>query len=84
MASKTPRGRTLSIALKACPPAVEQNVMNNLSSRVRDMVADERELAGAIPMTEVAAARGEVMTAVRALMDAGEFSPARAGEELVL
>ena len=28
-------------------------------------------------------ARAEIMTAVRALMDSGEFSPARAGEELV-
>jgi flagellar motor switch protein FliG len=75
--------RTLSIALKACPPAVESNVMDNLSSRVREMVADERELSGALPMTEVAAARNEIMAAVRALMEAGEFSPARAGEELV-
>jgi flagellar motor switch protein FliG len=75
--------RTLSIALKACTSSVENNILGNLSSRVREMVADERELAGAMPMTEVLRERAEVMQAVRALMEAGEFSPVRAGEDLV-
>jgi flagellar motor switch protein FliG len=75
--------RTLSMAIKACPEAVETNVMQNLSARVRDMVLDERELLGAVAFSEVAQARAEIMTAVRALMDSGEFSPARAGEERV-
>jgi len=75
--------RTLSMSLKACPVDVEENIMGNLSSRVKEMVADERELAGAVPFSEVQAARAEIMTAVRGLMESGEFSPARAGEELV-
>ena len=75
--------RTLSIALKACSTAVEENVMNNLSTRVRDMVAEERDLAGALPMSEVRAAREEIMVGVRALIDAGEFSPSKGGDELV-
>jgi len=75
--------RTLSMAIKGCPEAVEANIMGNLSARVRDMVLDERELLGAVAFGEVAQARAEIMTAVRALMDSGEFSPARAGEELV-
>lgn len=75
--------KTLSIALKGCSDAVEANVLNNLSSRVRDMVAEERELAGAMPMSEVQANREEILTAVRALMDSGEFRPTRAGEDLV-
>jgi len=75
--------RTLSIALKACSNSVFENVMNNLSSRVREMVIDEKELLGSMPMSDVLLARSEIMTAVRALMDSGEFSPARAGEELV-
>jgi len=75
--------RTLAISLKACPKEVEDNIMNNLSVRVRQMVADERELAGAVPMAEVQSSREEIMKSVRALMDAGEFKPARAGEELV-
>ncbi|MDG1051402.1 MAG: FliG C-terminal domain-containing protein [Planctomycetota bacterium] len=75
--------KTLSIALKACSGAVFQNIMDNLSSRVREMVIDEKELLGAMPMNDVLMARSEIMDAVRALMDSGEFSPARAGEELV-
>ena len=75
--------RTLSMSLKGCSPQVEDNIMTNLSSRVREMVVDERELTGAVPLSEVIAARNEVMLAVRGLMDSGEFSPARAGEELV-
>lgn len=75
--------RTLAMALKACSPEVEANVLGNLSTRVRDMVADERELAGAVPLSDVLQARHEIMLAVRGLMDAGELSPARASEELV-
>jgi len=75
--------KTLAMALKACSPGVETNVMGNLSSRVQDMVKDERELLGPVPMAEVQAARAEVMKAVRALMESGEFRPARAGEDLV-
>ena len=75
--------RTLSMALKGSSEAVEGNITGNLSARVREMVADERALIGPVPMSEVQAARNEVMAAVRSLMDAGEFSPMRAGEELV-
>lgn len=75
--------RTLSMAIKACPENVEANIMKNLSQRVRDMVLDERELIGSVAFAEVLQARAEIMTAVRTLMESGEFSPARAGEELV-
>ncbi len=75
--------RTLAIALKACPADVEANIMGNLSSRVREMVKDERELAGPMPMVEVLASRNEIMKSVRSLVESGEFAPAKAGEELV-
>jgi len=75
--------RTLAIALKACAVEVEENIANNLSTRVKAMVVEERELAGAIPMSEVLAARGELLKAVHALIDSGEFQPSRSGEEMV-
>ncbi|MEM7515623.1 MAG: FliG C-terminal domain-containing protein [Planctomycetota bacterium] len=75
--------RTLAIALKGSPPDVEANIMNNLSSRVKEMVADERDLAGALPLSEVLESRAETMKGVRALMDSGEFKPVRGGEDLV-
>lgn len=75
--------RTLAISLKACPPDVEANVMQNLSSRVRVMVAEEREIAGPMPMSEVLAARAEIMRSVRTLMDSGDLATGEKGEQLV-
>jgi len=75
--------KTLAISLKGSSTRVEDNIMGNLSSRVRDMVKDERDLAGQMSIKDVNAARAEVLKAVRGLMESGEFRPARAGEELV-
>jgi flagellar motor switch protein FliG len=76
--------RTLAVALKGSSDTVEHNVMVNLSARVREMIKEERELAGAMPLQSVLEARAEVMKAVRALLDAGEFSPVRGGDDLVV
>ena len=75
--------KTLSVALKGAIPAVEENILGNLSERVRDMVAEERELAGPMPLTTVNDSREEIMKAIRAMIEAGEFTPSRDGEELV-
>lgn len=75
--------RSLAIGLKGSRPEVEQNVMSNLSSRVRAMIADERELAGALPMAEILQSREMIMKSVRSLMESGELSTSKAGEELV-
>jgi flagellar motor switch protein FliG len=75
--------RTLAISLKACAADVEENITENLSSRVKTMVIEERELAGPVPMSEVLAARTEILKAVHTLIDAGDFQPARSGEEIV-
>jgi len=75
--------RTLAISLKGSSAAVEQNIMANLSARVRDMVKDEREIAGAMSVRDIQASRAEIMKAVRTLMESGEFRPARGGEDLV-
>lgn len=75
--------KTLSVALKGCSAAVEQNILSNLSSRVREMVIEERELAGAMPIADVKIARDEVLKNIRALIESGEFRPSRGGEALV-
>lgn len=75
--------KTLSVALKGCSKAVEENVLGNLSSRVREMVLEERELAGAMPLADVKLARDEILKSIRALIESGEFRPNRGGEELV-
>lgn len=75
--------KTLAIALKASPADVEDNIMNNLSERVRDMVREEREMAGPMSMSDVTTARNEILFGVRVLIESGEFTPAREGEDLV-
>ena len=75
--------RTLAIALKGCNPAVEANIMSNLSTRVRAMITDERELAGAMPKAEIQMSREGIMRAVRLLLESGELNATKAGEELV-
>jgi flagellar motor switch protein FliG len=75
--------RSLAIALKGCKPDVEANMMNNLSTRVRAMIVDERELAGAMPMAEIKMARDTIMRSVRTLLESGELTTSKGGEELV-
>jgi flagellar motor switch protein FliG len=73
----------LAMALKGGPPSVEANVLANLSARVREMVAEERELLGPRPKAEVEAARAEMMKAVHALVEAGELSATTSTEGMV-
>jgi flagellar motor switch protein FliG len=75
--------KTLSIALKGASEAVEGNILDNLSSRVREMVAEEREIAGPMPMSDVQDARNEIMISIRALIEAGDFRPTRGADDLV-
>lgn len=75
--------KTLSIALKGCSQPVEENLLGNLSARVREMVAEEREIAGALPMSEVLGARDEILKSIRALIEAGEYRPQRGGDDFV-
>ncbi len=73
----------LAMALKGGPPEVEENVLGNLSKRVRDMVAEERELFGPRPRSEVDAARAELMKGIRSLVESGELSTSVSAEGLV-
>ena len=75
--------KTLSIALKGASSAVEKNILDNLSSRVREMVAEEREIAGPLPLSDVQSARNEIMVSIRTLIESGEFRPTRGSDDLV-
>lgn len=74
---------TLAIALKGANAAVESNITDNLSARVKEMLADEREIAGALPLATVQKAREDLMVAVRGLMESGEFRATKSGDQLV-
>jgi flagellar motor switch protein FliG len=74
---------TLSIALKGASPEVEQAILGNLSTRAKSMVLDEKEAAGALPMSNVLVAREEIVTSVHKLMQSGELKLSRSGDALV-
>ncbi len=73
----------LALALKGGPIEVEENILVNLSQRVRDMVAEERELLGPRPRAEVDAARADLMKGIRSLVESGELSAQTSVEGLV-
>jgi len=75
--------RVLAMSLKAAPPAVEENILGNLSKRAADMVSEERDTLGPTPLSEVVEAQQQVLTLVRDLMDSGEIAAAGGGEEMV-
>ncbi len=75
--------RQLAVALKATIPAVEQAILGNLSKRAADMVREERDSLGPMPLSEVLTAQNEILTSIRELMDKGEIQAGGAAEQLV-
>lgn len=75
--------RTLALALKAASPAVERNVLGNLSRRAGAMVLEEREEFGPTPLSEVLEAQEQVLAVVRLLADRGELRLGDPDEQLV-
>lgn len=71
--------RALALSLKAADPAVVENVFANMTKRVKEMVAEERELLGAVPLSDVMKAQDEIMLSVRGLIEKGELRPMRGG-----
>lgn len=72
--------RQLALAMRAATPAVESNIVGNLSRRAADMVVEERDTLGPTPLSEVIQAQQEILGLIRDLMDKGEVA-ATVGEE---
>ena len=76
--------RVLAVSLKACSPEASQNILNNLSKRAGEMVKEERDNLGPMPLTEVLEAQQQMLTLIRDLMDKGEVKAGKgAAEQLV-
>jgi flagellar motor switch protein FliG len=75
--------RVLAISLKAAPADVEENIFGNLSKRAGDMVAEERDTLGPMPLSEVIEAQQQILIVIRDMMDKGELKPGGIGEEMV-
>jgi flagellar motor switch protein FliG len=76
--------RVLTTALKGATKEVEQAILENVSKRSRETILEERDLLGAIPVTEVQQARMQLLNQVRALMKSGEVKIRRTGGDDVV
>lgn len=69
--------KDLALALKAVPTELEEKMLNNLSSRVAEMVREEVELLGRVRVSDVDEAQNNIMEVARMLEDEEEISLAQ-------
>ncbi|MCB9834127.1 MAG: hypothetical protein H6807_16820 [Planctomycetes bacterium] len=65
--------KLLALALKACRSDVSDAIFAAVSSRTKDMLIEEKELLGAVPLNDVRNAQREIMQTIRGLIDSGEL-----------
>ncbi|UDY37180.1 flagellar motor switch protein FliG [Dermatobacter hominis] len=75
--------KDLALALKGVREEVRVKVTSNLSQRAAETLDEDIALLGAVRLTAVEAAQGEVVRVIRQLEDAGDIVLARSGEEFV-
>jgi len=75
--------RQLAVSLKAAILPVENAILGNLSKRAADMVREERDSLGPMPLSEVLTAQHEILTQIRELIDKGEIQAGAAAEKMV-
>ena len=75
--------RVLAISLKAATLGVEEAIFGNLSKRAGEMVAEERDTLGPMPLSEVIEAQQQILSSVRDMMDKGEIKSGGLGEQMV-
>ncbi|MEE9391624.1 MAG: FliG C-terminal domain-containing protein [Planctomycetota bacterium] len=73
--------KLLSLSLKACSEQATESIFAAVSQRTRDMIVEERELIGAVPLTEVQEAQKEVMQIIRGMIDNGSVSVSVGGSD---
>ena len=74
--------RLLALSLKGCDEAVAAKILGAVSQRTGEMIKEERDLLGSVPLKEVLDSRKQILTIVRNLISRGEVSVAR-GKEAV-
>jgi len=65
--------RDLSLALKVASDPLKEKILGVMTGRAREALMEEMEFLGAVRMKEVEEAQGRVVSAVRALEEAGEI-----------
>ena len=74
----------LALALKGASDEVRDKIMRNLSERASQNLAEEIELLGPVRVQQVEQARDVVITAIRALEEAGTIVVSRGADDLVV
>jgi flagellar motor switch protein FliG len=75
--------KILAKALKKTTPEIRDMIMKNLSERARNILSEEIEALGMIPIKEVERAQQQVVEVVRQLEEKGEITINKEKEELV-
>ncbi|HTO01322.1 MAG TPA: flagellar motor switch protein FliG [Microthrixaceae bacterium] len=75
--------KDLAMALKGVRDEVRDKVLSNLSTRAAESLVDDIEILGAVRLTAVESAQGEVVATIREMEDAGEIILVRMHEEFV-
>jgi flagellar motor switch protein FliG len=75
--------RLLAMALKACEAETEHHVLQNLSRRARDVISEEKDLIGLVPISEVRDAQRAIVDAVLAMSERGDVRLGGQGEAYV-
>ncbi len=73
----------LPLALKGASPSLRDQILNNMSSRARENLLDEMELAGSVRLADVEEAREGILEKVRELEASGELVINRGGGDFV-
>lgn len=66
--------KLLAMSLKACSEEVAQSIFDAVSQRTKDMIIEEKELLGAVPLTAVQDSQKEIMVTIRGLIESGELT----------
>jgi flagellar motor switch protein FliG len=69
--------RILALGLKACDEAVSSKILGAVSARTGEMIKEERDLIGSVPLKDVLDARKQILSIVRDLISKGEVTVAR-------
>ncbi len=70
--------RLLALSLKGQDESgIGAKILSAVSSRTAEMIRDEKELMGSVPLKDVVDARNQILNAIRDLISKGEISVAR-------
>lgn len=69
----------IAMSLKGTTPELQDFILGHISKRARTLIAEEREMMGAVPIAEVLNAQEEILKVVRGMIESGEVKVRRGG-----